>query len=153
MDTNLYSWKFSAKKERSNLWYIIGFSVVIWLVIWWFLTSQYGMSFIVILIAGISYFLEVNIEDEILVQVQQLGIKIGDSFYDYSKIKTFSFIYDWSNAILLRLKIIKKWISFFDLDIDNTIAQDLRPLLSSFLEEDEKEDITLIDKLVRFLKL
>jgi len=52
------------------------------------------MSFIVILIAGISYFLEVNIEDEILVQVQQLGIKIGDSFYDYSKIKTFSFIYD-----------------------------------------------------------
>ncbi len=153
MDTNLYSWKFSAKKERSNLWYIIGFSIVIWLVIWWFFTSQYGMSFIIILIAGISYFLEVNIEDEIFIQIQQLWISIWDTFYDYSKIKSFSLIYDWSNAILLRLKINKKGIPFLDLDINNSIAQELRPLLSSFLQEDEKEDITFIDKLVRLLKL
>jgi hypothetical protein len=51
------------------------------------------------------------------------------------------------------LKINKKGIPFLDLDINNSIAQELRPLLSSFLEEDEKEDITFIDKLVRLLKL
>ncbi|NUJ98271.1 hypothetical protein HGA92_05885 [Candidatus Gracilibacteria bacterium] len=153
METILYTWKFSAKKERSKLWYIIGLSIVIGLVIWGFLTSQYGMSFIIILIAGISYFLEINGEDEILVQVEQLGIKIGEGFYDYGKIQSFTFIYDEANAILLRLKTNKKGVAVIDIDVDNTIAQQLRPILASFLQEDEKEDISFIDRLVKILKL
>jgi hypothetical protein len=54
---------------------------------------------------------------------------------------------------LLRLKINKKGVSIIDIDIDNIIAQQLRPILSSFLQEDEKEDISFIDRLVKILKL
>lgn len=95
----LYTWTFEDKKDRGSLWYIIALSIVIWLAIWWFLTKQYWMSFIVLLIAWISYFVENNSEDTINVELNELGIKIWNSFYDYSKINSFYYVYNWERAI------------------------------------------------------
>jgi hypothetical protein len=50
METYL-NWKFNSKKEKSQLWYIIAFSMVIGLSIWGFATNQYAMSFVIILLA------------------------------------------------------------------------------------------------------
>jgi hypothetical protein len=104
----LYSWNFSTDKQRSSLWYMIALSVVIGLVVWGFMTKQYVMSFLIILITGISFFIENNSEEIILVTLNQLGIKINNSFYDYSKIGSYTFIYDGENAVILRLHLLNK---------------------------------------------
>ena len=149
----LYSWKFNDKKERSQLWYIITLSIVIWLVIWWFLTKQYWMSFLIMLIAWVTYFVENNSEDEVNVYITNLWIKISNTFYDFSKINSFSLIYDGENAVYLRLIINKKWLKIFNVYIDNTIANNLKEILPNFIEENPKWDLSFIEKLINKLKL
>ena len=149
----LYSWKFNDKKERSQLWYIITLSIVIWLVIWWFLTKQYWMSFLIMLITWVTYFIENNSEDEVNVNITNLWIKISNTFYDFSKINSFTLIYDWENAVYLRLIINKKWLKVFNIYIDNTIANNLKEILTNFIEENPKWDLSFIEKLINKLKL
>jgi len=153
MEDILYSWKFESKKERGSLWYVIALSIVIGLVIWGFFTAQYGMSFIILLVAGVTYFVENNLEDEIKVILTPLGIKVAESFFDYPKIESFSLIYEKENAVLLRLKINKKGIRVFDLEIDNQIALKLKEILPTFVSEDEKGELSFTEKMTRLLKL
>jgi len=68
----LYTWNYEDAKDRSPLWYVIALSVAIWLIIWWFLTRQYGMSIVIMLVWGFFYFLENNAEDDISVAITQL---------------------------------------------------------------------------------
>jgi hypothetical protein len=153
MDDIIYSWSFSNEKNRWSLWYIIALSVVIWLVVWWFLTRQYVMSFLIILITWVTFFVENNSEEVTQVFITNLWIKVNSTFYDFSKIASYSFIYDWENAIFLRLSLLKKWIKFLDLDIDNNIALDLKSILPNFLKEDRNSELTFTDKIIRMLKL
>jgi len=149
----LYSWSFPDTKDRSQLWYIIVLSIIIWLVIWWFLTKQYWMSFFIILLSWTIFYIENNSSDIINVEITELWIKVDDFFYDYSKIDSYTFIYEWENAIICRLSLNKKWIRNVDLKIDNTIALELKNILPNYLEENEKEDFTFIEKMIRILKL
>ncbi len=149
----LYSWNFPDTKDRWQLWYILVLSIIIWLVIWWFITSQYWMSFIVLLLSGLIFYIENNSEDEINVEITELWIKVANFFYDYSKISSYTFIYEWENAILLRLALQKKGIKVIDLKIDNTVILELKNILPEFIKENKKEDLSFTDKLIRMLKL
>lgn len=149
----LYSWTFPDNKDRSQLWYIIALSIIIWLVIWWFLTKQYWMSFFIILLSWIIFYIENNSSDIIKVEITELWIKVDDFFYDYSKIDNYTFIYEWENAIICRLNLNKKWIKTVDLKIDNTIALELKNILPQYLKENEKEDFSFVEKIIRILKL
>jgi hypothetical protein len=148
-----YTWKFEDKKNRSSLWYIIALSIVIWLAIWGFLTKQYGMSFIVLLIAWLTYFIENNSDDEIEVKIWELWMKIWESFYEYSRINSYSIIYDKENAVFLRLNMNKKWLNNIDLIINNTVISELNKILPQFLEEDPKWELSLSEKIIHLLKL
>ena len=149
----LYSWTFPDEKNRWQLWYIIALSIIIGLVIWWFLTKQYWMSFIILLLSGIIFYIENNSEDNILVEINELWIKVSEYFYDYSKIDSYTFIYEWENAVILRLHLKKKWIKLIDLKIDNTVVLELKQILPNFIKENEKEDFSFTDKIIRMLKL
>ncbi len=150
---NLYSFSFSTDKWRWKMWYIIALSVIIWLVIWWFLTRQYVMSFLIILISWISFFIDNNTPDQVNVDINSLWIKINNSFYDYPKIHSYTIIYDWWSAVLLRIALKKRWMKFLDLNIDNNIAYDLKQILPNFINEDENQELSFTDKLIKFLKL
>ena len=149
----LYSWTFPDNKNRWQLWYIIVLSIIIWLVIWWFLTRQYWMSFIVLLISGLIFYIENNSSDNINVEITDLWIKVSEYFYDYSKIDSFAFIYEWENAVVLRLNLNKKWIKLIDLKIDNNVVLKLKEILPHYIKENEKEDFSFTDKMIRMLKL
>lgn len=153
MSNIIYNWKFEDNKNRGSLWYIIALSIVIWLSIWWFLTKQYWMSFIVLLIAWVTYFIENNSDDEIEVSINELWIKIWQSFYDFSKIDSYSFIYNWDNAIYLRLDLNKKWLRTLDLDINNSIALELKWVLGNYLTENPKWELKFSEKIISLLKL
>lgn len=149
----IYTWEFEDKKNRWTMWYTITLSIVIWLVIWWFLTKQYWMSFIILLITWLSYFIDNNSPDIIKVEITELGIKIWNLFYDYSKINSFAFIYSWENAIFLRLHLNKKWLRYVDLNIDNNIVVDLKWNLNNYIEENSKWELNFSEKIIKFLKL
>lgn len=149
----IYNWKFEDKKNRWTMWYIIALSIVIWLSIWWFLTKQYWMSFIVLLIAWLTYFVENNSEDEIEVIISDLGLKIWSNFYDFSKIDSYSFIYNWENAVFLRLNMNKKWLKTIDLIINNWIASELKWILVNYIEENPKWEMKFGEKIISLLKL
>ncbi len=149
----LYSWVFIDKKDRWRFWYTLAFSLVIGLVIWWIFTGQYWMSFMVLLLSWLMFYIENNSKDEIEVQITELGIKIDDTFYDFSKIQSYTFIYEWEHAILLRLNLLKRGINLLDIHIDNSVASELKEILPQFILENPQEDLNFIDKLIRILKL
>jgi len=153
MNETIYTWTFSSKKHRWRSWYTITFSIVIWLVIWWFLTKQYWMSFIILLISWLWLLIENNSDDDITIEINELWIKAWESFYDFSRINSYSFIYSWEKAIFLRLNMNKKWLRNIDLIVDNRITSELNNILPNFLEENPKEELTMAEKIISLLKL
>ena len=149
----LYSWIFEDKKNRSPLWYMIALSIAIGLIIWGFLTRQYWMSIVVMLIVWFIYFLENNEEEQVKVEITELGIRVQNNFYDYSRIGSYSLIYSWDQAVFLRLHLKKRWIWFANLRIDNATASQVRSILPNFIEENAKQEITLLEKITHFLQL
>ena len=153
MDNLIYKWTFSDNKNRGKFWYIIAISVVLWIAIWWVLTKQYWLTFIILLVAWIGFFIENNSSENIEVQLNDLWIKIWDYFYDYNKIEKYWFIYNWENAEYLRIYINKSGLKKIDLKIDNKICKDLKNILVGYLTEEEKTELTSSEKLINFLKL
>lgn len=153
MQNILYSWKFSSEKQRGSMWYIIALSIIIWIVLWWFLSRQYILSFLVILIAWVYFFIENNSEDTVNVSITQLWIQINSTFYDYSKIASYTFLYHESEPILLRLNLIQRGIKRIDLKVNNEITLPLKEILPNSIKEDTKGEISFADRLIQFLKL
>lgn len=149
----LYTWDFEDTKDRWPIWYTIALSISIGLIIWGFLTQQYGMSIVIMIIMGLFFFLENNSEDNVHVEVTDLGILIQWVFYDYSRIASYSIIYSWSDALFLRLHLKRKGVSSLNLHISNGIASDIQSFLWEFLEENERQEVSMTEKLIQFLKL
>lgn len=149
----IYTWTFSTEKNRWQLWYIIWLSIVVALVIWGFLSKQYWMSFVIILLSWFYFFMENNTDDEITVNISELWINIWNNFYDYSRIISYSFIYNGQNAESLRLELTNKWIRNIDLKVDNQITSELKNILINFLEENPKAELSFSEKIIKLLKL
>lgn len=149
----LYSWEFEDTKDRWAYWYIIALSIVIWIAIWWFITRQYGMSFVVLFISWLFYFIENNSDDIVKVTLTDLWIQIWANFYEYAKISNYSYIYDNGTPIFLRLNINKIGLKNIDLNIDQNIIQELKNILSNYIEEDTKWELSVMERLIHKLKL
>ncbi len=149
----IYNWKFNDTKNRGQTWYIIALSISIWLIILGFITKMYWMSFLLMLITWTFYFIENNSEDEIEVTITKLWIKVSNTFYDFSKINSYSLIYDNEFAIYLRLFLNKKWIWYVNLNIDNQLASEIKNILPEFIEENPKWELTFTERLINKLKL
>lgn len=154
MSENLYTWKFPWRKERSGMWYIVALSLVIGIVLWGFMTRQYGLSLVLLLASGIFFYVENNSEDEVFVSINDSGIQISGSFYDFSKISQYTFITSGNQIILVRFFINKSRTSrFLDIDINANIATDLQSILPNYLPEWQRQELGIIDKLIRLFNL
>lgn len=153
MSNILYSWKFDDKKNRSQLWYIIAFSVVIWLAVWWFLTKQYWMSFIVLLVSGFFIFIENNSDDTIEVKISDMWMYIWNTFYEYDSISKYATWYQWDSADFIRIYLKKKWIAVLDLKTNNEIINDIHGYLNQYIENNGKVELSQSDKIIRLLNL
>ena len=150
----LYSWEFNTEKNRWKNWYIIAISILLWITIWWILTKQYWLSFIVLLLSWVFYFVENNSDDKVKIVISNLWIQVWKNFYEYWKIKNYSYIYVWNIPYFLRLNINKAWLKHIDLKINEKIFLDLQSFLSSYLLEDlDWWKLSFSEKLVEKLKL
>jgi hypothetical protein len=149
----LFEWNYEDNKNRSPAWYIIAFSLALALIIWGFLSRQYGLSIAVMLVSGIFFFLENNQEDTVQVALSDQGVQVQNHFYDYGKIAWFSLVYHGNQAVYLRMSVKKASTPIISIRIDNTIAQNVRGLLAGYIEETEKQEVSLLEKITHFLKL
>jgi len=154
MSDLLYLWSFDSKKNRSSLWYVIVLSIAIGLIIWGFLSKQFWMSFVIIILIWLIFYIENNSSDIIKVNIIETWIKVENNFYAFSNLSSYTIIYENDMAVLLRLNISNKfWTRNIDVGIDNTITSDIKNILSNFLEENNKQQLTFIEKMTRLLKL
>ncbi len=150
---SLYTWQYEDNKNRGSYWYIIALSILVWVVIWGFITGQYWMSFIVLFISWLFYYIENNSEEVVIVSLSEIGVQIWQNFYEYSKIEKFTYIYDWREPVFLRLVVNKLSLKNIDLNIDISILNDLKNILPNYLTEDQKWELSLLEKFIHKLKL
>lgn len=158
MSEYIYEWEFDDSKDRWTLWYVIALSIVIWLSIWWFFTKQYWMSFIVLLIAWLVYFVDNNSEDYINVKISDSWIIISETNYNFQNIESYSIVYKWDKAVLLRIFLIKKWIKNIDVKIDDSKIDDskidnIKNVLNNYIKEASKIELSFTEKVIQMLKL
>lgn len=149
----IYTWEFEDNKDRGAYWYIIALSIIVWIVIWGFLTRQYWMSFVVLFLSGLFYYIENNSEDIIKVLLTDSWVQVGQNFYEYSKIEKYTFIYEWENPIFLRLVVNKVSLKNIDLKIDKNTFLELKNILPNYIEEDTKWELSFLEKVIYKLKL
>lgn len=149
----LYTWEFQDKKDRWAYWYVIALSIVIGIFIWWIITHQYWLSFIVLFLSGIIYYVENNSDDEVQVYISDLWIQISQNFYEYWKIDNYTYIYSWNVPVILRLNLNKVWLKNLDLRINEKIFHDLQNVIPLYLSENWKEEMSLSEKIVYKLKI
>jgi hypothetical protein len=149
----MFYWKFNSKREKSASWYTIAIILAIALIVWWYIVWLNIMSVIVILVIWVYLLVENNSPDIVDVGIDENWITISSSFYDYPKIETFSIVYS-TNPALLRLKLKSKWFRHIDLPIQGDVNYaDLRSFLSTYLQEDDKGELTSLEKLAHYLKI
>ena len=153
MSNIIYSWSFNSKKHRWTLWYIITFSIAIWLIIWWFLSKQYWMSILIMILIWFMFYIENNSNDIVNVEITEMWIKVLDSFYPYSGIASYSIIYSGEFPILLRIKLAKRFWKYSDINIDKNIVENVRTILANFINEDKKEELSFIEKMTILFKI
>lgn len=150
----MFNWQFSNKKERSSSWYIWAIVVALALVIWGYLTTQYILSIVVILLVWVFFLIENNSPEIVSVTIDENGVLISESFYDFPKIETFAVIYNSNVPLYLRIRFKSRWLKIVDIPLEWKInAADLRAFLLQYIEEDSKTEMSTTDKLVNFLKL
>lgn len=149
----IYSWSFNDTNDKSSIWYITAFSIVIWLVVWWVFTKQYWLVLISLLLPGVYFLVENNSPDVIWVVFTDFWVQVATNFYEYKSIETFSFIYEKGIPVSIRLQLKSRFISFIDLKVDENIATDLRQFLPNYITEDENFKLSFADKIISFFKL
>lgn len=150
---NIYTWEYDDSKDRWPYWYIIALSIIVWIVIWGFITWQYWMSFVVLFVSGLFYYIENNSEDNIEIILTDLWFQIWKNFYEYAKIEKYTFIYEGDIPVLLRLVVNKASLKNIDLKIDKEIFYELKDILPNYIQEDAKWELTFMEKLIHKLKL
>ena len=151
--TSLYNWNYIDEKNRSPVWYMVALSIAIGFVIWGFFTKQYGMSIVIMIITGLFFFIENNSDNEVRIDITELGVKVQEQFYDYARISAYSIVYHGDQAIYLRLYLKKRGITTANLRIDNEIANHIQSFLPHYVEENEKQEITLLERIIHILKI
>ncbi|MDD2487685.1 MAG: hypothetical protein PHS92_04940 [Candidatus Gracilibacteria bacterium] len=150
----MFNWNFSAKKEKSSSWYTIAIIIGLAIIIWGFIIGLYIMSIVIFIFAGVYILVENNSPSTIDIFVDENGIQIGETFYDYPKIETFSIMYNKNKPVYLRLKLRTSGFKLIDIPFDGKVnTASLRAYLIDYINEDEKGEITGMDKLIGYLKL
>ena len=111
------------------------------------------MSFVILIVAGLTYFLENNSDDEIFVELSDLWLKVWNAFYDYWSMDSYTFMYTWEIANLIRFNMNRRGIRNIDLKVNNSIVSELKTVLPNFVEENPKEELNFMDKMIKLLKL
>ncbi|HDQ22495.1 MAG TPA: hypothetical protein ENN28_00805 [Candidatus Uhrbacteria bacterium] len=150
-----FSWKIPeyVLPQRSRRWYFVMLGLAVFLIIYSIFTANFLFALIIIIAIYIIFLRMYHQPKELIFQIAEEGILVGNTFYEYSRIKNFYIIYN--------PPVVKKlFFTFKGLSPDISIPlEDMNPLvirkkLLEYIDEDlEKEYQSIDDQLETILKL
>lgn len=150
----MFTWSFSTHKEHSASWYVVALIVVLSLVLYGIIEGIYLLSIVAFLFAGVYILMENNVSPVTHVEVNEIGIKVGGSFYEYSTLARFAVIYNEDIPVILRLTPLKKLATIIDIPLTQDVnAVELKNYLASFLEEQKDVSLSNSDVLIHAMRL
>jgi len=111
------------------------------------------MSFIFLLIAWLFYFTENNSPKYIWVNINESWIKIAETFYNYNSINYYQFINKDNKTYILRFNLNNRGLKYIDVKVENMNENEIREILSSYIEEEDERELNLSEKFIYLLKL
>lgn len=138
------------KHERGTLWYVLFISVGLLFVIFGFLSNNFLFSLIIIL-SAIIFYLQSHLQSpQVLFQITELGIVLGDRFYSYHELDNFYIIYqppEIKNLFIQTKSTMRPTLSIPLLDVNPVeIRQSLLKFVTEDLEQEEEPQIETVTR-------
>ncbi|HBU07118.1 MAG TPA: hypothetical protein DEB09_03460 [Candidatus Magasanikbacteria bacterium] len=148
----LHKWTIQEyeQHDRGMIWYVVMILLGLGLVIYGIISGNFLFSLIIVLVAIILFLQSHQVPPQVLFQITELGIILGNRFYSYSEFSSFYLIYQPPEVKTLFLETksaLRPLISIPLLDMD---PMEIKFSLKEFLIEDtEKEDEPISDRMAR----
>lgn len=133
----MFEWIIAGRKNHSSQWYVAAGIVTISLIFLGIYMQIYALSIVIVLLAGVYVLLENNGPDEVIIQISDVGINIGNQMFDYGQIESFSFIFDSNVAKQLKIRLKSSSIKSMEVDLSTFSSNiaDLRAFLLNYIPE------------------
>lgn len=97
---------------------------------WGFFTEIYALSVAVVIFAGVYLLIENNSPDTVEAFVNQDGVGVDSSFYDFGQIESFSLVFDGKVPKFLNIMLRKKALRFVQIPLNSEVnSSELRAFL------------------------
>lgn len=150
----MFAWSFSSRKEHGVTWYLVGIIVVLSLVLYGITQELYLMSIVSFLFAGVYILMENNSQPVVSVSIDESGIHVGNSSYEFGELQSFSIIKIADTPTYLRIVPKKKLQPVLDILLTPEVNhQELRSCLRWYLTEDENASLSSADALIHVMRL
>ncbi len=153
---DLHEWEIKEYEqyERGTKWYLLMIIIGSALVIYGIFSGNFLFALIIILFAIILFLQSHQKPTQVPFKITELGLVIGNRFYDYGELESFYIIYDPPEvkSLFVETKSTVKPLLRIPLNEHNPLR--IRDTLKEFLLEDlEKEEEPYSDKFARAWKL
>ena len=150
----MFSWSFSTHKEHSASWYVVAIIIVLSLVTYGIVEGIYIMSVVSFLFAWVYILMENNSSPVTRADIDESGIRVGGTFYDYSSLMAFSIVYVQDRAMYLRITPRKKLTTVLDIPLTQDVNPvELKNYLGERLDEDKDVKFSNTDALINIMRL
>lgn len=152
----LQSWHFPEypSYQRGRRWYLIAIVIGAGLIIWSVATSNFLFGIIIVMTGVIFVTQSRRNAHNVVVQITEDGIVMGQSFYRYADIKNFWIVYEPPHIKKLYLSFKEPLRPLLAILLENENPVNVRRTLRRFLDEDLNEDTEpSSDSISRLLKI
>ena len=140
--------------ERGKRWYIAAIAIGALLLLYSVLTANFLFAIILVLAMLIMAVHDRRKAPDVLFEIAEGGINIGEAHYSYSSFKSFWMYYEPSEAKTLFFEFANGARPRLSIPLQNKNPIRVRSMLLAHLPEDvERENEPLSEQLIRLLKL
>ena len=140
--------------ERSRLWFIISSVIGASLLVYSIATENYLFAIIVLMMGVILLVNSLRHPDRVDVHITDLGLVVGNHFFDYKDIKDFSIIYNPPEVKALYIDFQRIWQPLMVIQLEDTDPNAIREALLPYVFENmEREEENLTEMVRRLYKL
>lgn len=151
-----HAWTFQEYQqyERGQVWHIAMITIGVVLALYGVLSGNFLFALIVILVGIILFLQSQHSPPEVLFQIADLGVVVGNRFYPYAELDQFYIIYDPPQAKNLFFETKSSFRPMLRIPLADVNPVHVRQTLRTYLQEDiEREEEPLSEVLGRQWKI
>lgn len=154
--TPLVTWQVDEypRVERSTRWYLIAGILAVAMIIYAVATANFLFAVIILMAGIVTLVTSFTAPRRIDVVVTDMGVAIGDRFFEYKKIKDFSIAYQPPEVKILYLDFVSPLTPLLSVPLEETDPNNVRETLLDYCQENlDRTEETLTDRMRRVYKL